>query len=126
MGKIDHNDLDIMFNAIEENNPCGINLREDVSATSTYYRLKDMRTKARNIERRQLVDAEEIVFDVNDWSELYSELPAILEKQTKDLELVAWYIEAAARIDGFQGLANGFRLASGLIARYWDNIYTLE
>ena len=123
MGTVDHTDLHIMCKPIDENSPCGVNLRDDVSPTSIYYRLKDMRTKARNTERRQLVDAEEIVFDANDWSELYSELPSIIETETKDLELVAWYIEAATRIDGFLGLANGFELAATLIENFWDNLY---
>lgn len=121
------NDIDIerLVSPISEDNQGGEVMRDDVTPHSTYYRLKDLRTKARNQERRMLTDTEELSFDTTDWKILYDEIPEILETRSKDLELMAWYIEAATRIKGFSGLAQGFAMATALIEHCWDFLYPL-
>jgi len=121
------NDIDIerLISPISEDNHGGEVMRDDVTPHSTYYRLKDLRTKARNQERRMLTDTEELAFDTTDWKVLYEEVPEILETRSKDLELLAWYIEAATRINGFAGLTQGFDMATALIEGCWDALYPL-
>ncbi|MDW3060369.1 type VI secretion system protein TssA, partial [Vibrio sp. 1978] len=41
---------------ISEDNPTGIDPREDVSPQSAYYRLKDQRMVARNAERNAIIE----------------------------------------------------------------------
>lgn len=45
---------------ISEDNPTGIDPREDVSPQSAYYRLKDQRMVARNAERNAIIEEESI------------------------------------------------------------------
>lgn len=42
-------------------------------------------------------------------------------RRSKDLQLAVWYAEALTRLDGFDGLALGLRLVTGLLRRYWDD-----
>ncbi|TDR79837.1 type VI secretion system protein TssA [Paludibacterium purpuratum] len=39
----------------------------------------------------------------------------------KDLQLVVWYGEARAKLDGFAGAAQGLHLLEGWLERYWEN-----
>ncbi|MDG2882105.1 type VI secretion system protein TssA, partial [Vibrio parahaemolyticus] len=45
---------------ISQENPTGVDPREDVSPQSAYYRLKDQRMAARNAERNALIEEESI------------------------------------------------------------------
>ena len=38
----------------------------------------------------------------------------LLRTRTKDLQLAVWSAEAGARLHGFRGLADGYRLVAGL------------
>ena len=125
MPDINNIDIERLVSPISEDNHGGEVMRDDVTPHSTYYRLKDLRTKARNQERRMLTDTEELAFDVSDWQVLYDEIPEILETRSKDLELMAWYIEAATRIHGFSGLTQGFDMTTALIENCWDSLYPL-
>jgi type VI secretion system protein ImpA len=89
--------LETLLAPISEAAPAGINLRQDVSPTSTYYRLKDARSGARAAERR-----------------------------AKDLEVAAWLVEGLVRSHGFAGLRDGLSLTRGLIENYWDSFFSLE
>src|SRR6202035_3077807 len=48
-----------------------------------------------------------------------------LGAQAKDLEIVAYLIEALVRQYGFAALRDRLPLAHGLIAQYWDGLYPL-
>jgi type VI secretion system protein ImpA len=43
-----------------------------------------------------------------------------LGEKTKDLRIACFLSEAAAELDGFSGLRDGFRLLTALIERFWD------
>ncbi|WP_201294603.1 type VI secretion system protein TssA [Colwellia sp. 20A7] len=101
----------------------GTNPRDDVSPTSIYYLLKDIRNTSRAKERKALVNEENLLSIATDWRPILEQVPDILKNQCKDLEFVAWLIEALCRLQGFKGLALGFTLAAELIERYWDNLY---
>ena len=125
MPGINNIDIERLVLPISEDNHGGEVMRDDITPHSTYYRLKDLRTKARNQERRRLTDTEELAFETSEWQDIYNEVPEILESRSKDLELLAWYIEAAARIDGYSGLAQGFDMATALIENCWDSLFPL-
>lgn len=103
----------------------GINPRDDISPTSTYYLLKDIRNTARAKERKALIDEDDLLAIATDWRPILDKVPHELQNHCKDLEFVAWLIEALCRLHGFKGLALGFTLASELIERYWENLYPI-
>lgn len=90
--------------------------------------MKSARKSARSLERQLPA------VDPNDRSKTEEEIrknwriilqsgQAVLEDESKDLEVAAWLIEALVRDRGFPGLRDGVRLATGLIEQYWDEMY---
>ncbi|MCV5979182.1 type VI secretion system ImpA family N-terminal domain-containing protein, partial [Escherichia coli] len=53
------------------------------------------------------------------------DVPEILTNQSKDLEFVAWLIEALTRLYGFRGMGVGYKLATSLIENFWDDLYPM-
>lgn len=113
-------DIENYIKPISEDNPCGRDLREDTSVESIYYKLRDARNSARKAERLALADAEDAGTVDDNWFQLKELALQALEQETKDLEVVAWLIEALTRIDGIKGLNCGYQLASELINNYWE------
>lgn len=110
---------------ISEESPVGENLREDYSATSAYYQIKDARNTARAAERAMaaMLGDEGEGPDPPNWSPVVEQATTILTMRSKDLEITAWLIEALVRVEGYAGLRDGFRLARELIETYWDDLY---
>lgn len=106
---------------ITPESPCGDDTREDTSPLSPYFTLKDLRNQARALERQVLLGEE--LPQIPQWRQLLEEIPPVLEDRSKDLEYVAWLIEALCREKGFEGLAEGFELARELIGRHWEALY---
>ena len=120
-------DVDTLLDPISDDQAVGEDIREDISPNSIYYQIKDARTAARATERRIIMedDRDAMGSVVSEWHQVLELAPLILKDKSKDLEIVAWYIEALIRVDGFAGLHQGFRLAKELVERYWDNLYPL-
>ena len=110
---------------ISEESTTGADPRSDISPMSTYYLLKDVRNNARTSERKALIDEESMGSVVIEWQPILDQLPKVLIEDSKDLEYIAWYIEALCRKFGFKGLAFGFELTTKLIELYWDDIYPM-
>ncbi|MCG8518547.1 MAG: type VI secretion system protein TssA [Pseudomonadales bacterium] len=106
---------------ISEDAPCGDDTREDASPLSPYFTLKDVRNQARALERQ--VFSDEDPPQISQWRQLLDDIPPLLESRSKDLEFVAWLIEALCREYGFDGVREGFDLAREMIERHWDQIY---
>ncbi|EGR9006341.1 type VI secretion system protein TssA [Vibrio vulnificus] len=105
--------------------PGGVDPRSDITPQSLYYRLKDQRMQARNIERNAIIEEEPILNYANLWQVFLDEVPQALASQTKDLEYVAWLIEALTRLDGFKGMAVGYELATYYLENYWADLYPM-
>ncbi|MBD3668576.1 MAG: type VI secretion system protein TssA [Kangiella sp.] len=117
-------DIETYVAPISEDQPCGRDLRDDTSVESIYYKLRDARNSARKAERIALADADEGAAIDENWYQLKDLSLDALKNETKDLEVVAWLIEATTRIDGIKGFTQGYQLASELIRRFWeDDIY---
>jgi len=112
-----------LIQPITDDSPTGTDPREDVTPNSNYYLLKEVRNTARAKERKALVDEDNVQAIAIDWRPILEQVPKILKDDSKDLELVAWLIEALCRIHGFKGLICGFNLAQELIEQYWDDLY---
>ncbi len=115
--------LDDIIQPIAGETESGIDPRIDISPTSAYYQLKDIRNNARAKERNVLIDDESVLTVANDWKPIVKQVPDLLINHCKDLEFVAWFIEALCRLHGFKGLSFGFTLATRLIEDFWPTLY---
>ncbi|MCW9013750.1 MAG: type VI secretion system protein TssA [Gammaproteobacteria bacterium] len=120
-------DIDVLLAPIEGDNSAGSDIRQDASASSIYYTIKDARAGARRSERQLLMedDPESVNTVVPEWATVLETAPVILTSQAKDLEVAAWYTEGLLRQYGLPGLRDGFRLIHGLVENYWDNLYPM-
>jgi type VI secretion system protein ImpA len=114
-------DIDALAAPISGDNPAGADLRADPSPTSVYYAIKDARNTARAAERQILMGDEGA--SPPEWKPVLRYGQEALAQKSKDLEVVAYVIEALVRLEGFPGLRDGFRLARELVERYWDGLY---
>jgi len=118
-------DFEVLLQPISDENPGGENLREDISPTSVYYQIKDARAAARAAERSANQAGEGEDGAASHWKTMLELGPGVLATRSKDLEIVAWMIEALVREHGFAGLRDGFRLASELVERFWDHLHPM-
>jgi type VI secretion system protein ImpA len=58
-----------------------------------------------------------------DWSKVVTLSTDALANKTKDLQIAAWLAEALVRMEGFEGLAAGLQILSGLMGAFWDHLY---
>jgi type VI secretion system protein ImpA len=115
-------DLVALLAPISADAPAGVDLRQDASPQSPYFRLRDARSEARAAERAADAGGGETGIP-SEWRTIRELALEALEKQSKDLEIAAWLCEALLRLDGFSGLAAGFRLMTGLAENFWDNFF---
>lgn len=119
--------FDEYVSSISDTQITGEDPRADVSPTSTYYALKDLRNQLRAAERNALVDEEGISSVVREWKPLLEQCSVALIEESKDIEYLAWLIEALCRVEGFKGLTLGFKVACHLIEQHFESLYpTLE
>ncbi|MGH1470072.1 MAG: type VI secretion system protein TssA [Cellvibrionaceae bacterium] len=105
------------------NGGVGVDLRADISPSSSYQLIRDARTLARNNERAALANGETSYFSLTDWKKIIELAPSVIATESKDLDVVAWYVEALTRCYGFDGIAAGFSLAAKLISEYGEGLY---
>lgn len=103
-------------------NPCGVDLRRDPERAKTYDAVKDGRNKARTDEKNLFEGTSDAA---PDWKGIIAPANRSIAEKSKDLELVAYLIEALTRIHGFAGVRDGFRAARELVEKFWDNMYPL-
>jgi type VI secretion system protein ImpA len=111
-----------LLEPVSPETPAGTDLRLDESPVSDYYQIKDARNQARAVERAAIADPGSAT-EPPDWSHVLENAPVLLTTKAKDLEIVAWYLEALIRERGLAGLRDGFRLTRELCERYWDGIF---
>ncbi len=109
-------DQEALLAPISENAPTG----EDLSFSAEFDRI---------IENRRADDptldqgAWQTDIKYADWSTVLREADSLLQTRTKDLRLAGWLSEAATQLEGFQGLAAGYRVTAGLCDRFWDEVH---
>jgi len=119
-------DMAALLAPIAEDAPAGSDLREDFSAQSTYYRLRDARAEARAAERQADADPSAESSMPPQWRQVRELAIKALSSQSKDLEVAAWLTEAMVRLDGPRGLAAGAHLVTKLAEAFWDdNLYPM-
>lgn len=109
-------DIDTLLQPISDEAPAG----NDLSFSPEF----DAIQEARRSDDASL-DQGEWVTDLKtaDWPAVVAQCADLLQSRSKDLRLAAWMAEACTHIDGFAGLAQGYRLVAGLCERFWDNLH---
>ena len=116
---------------IPGDNPAGGKSREDFSTKSSYQALKDAQKASRDAERAAVREegAEDLYGRLTacraGWKPVAELADKVTTYESKDLQIVSWWIEALLRIHGFAGLRDGFRLARELSEAFWDQLYPL-
>jgi len=123
MNKAIRLDIDALLVPVTEEEPTGSDLREDHSPTSDYRALRDARTIARNNERSALANGQNHFINPVDWESIIEQAPAVIQNQSKDIEVATWLIEALTRVYGFNGLSAGFTLVRHLIEKYKTELH---
>ncbi len=60
---------------------------------------------------------------VADWPGVLRECEGVLKQRSKDLRVAGWWTDAAARVLGLPGLADGLQLNAELLHRFWDGLH---
>ena len=58
-----------------------------------------------------------------DWIKVVRICEGVLTKQSKDLRVASWLAEARCKLDGLDGLADGYQLLGQLSENYWNDIH---
>ena len=116
-------DIALLLAPIPGDVPVGMDLREDLSASAIYTRLRDARAEARTVERAQESEEEGNYAIPAEWRTIRDLAYEALTTQSKDLEIAAWLTEALLRSDGLQGLGAGLQIMRGLVEEYWDDLF---
>lgn len=112
-----NNELQLALLApISSNQPAG----EDLS----YSRLFDEIREARRADDPLLKQGDwETGIKVADWNCVSQLCESALQRETKDLQLAAWYLEALVRRQDFAGLSFGLQVLLGLVEQFWETLY---
>ena len=109
-------ELDTLLAAIPGDNPAG----RDVSYDDVYDKIKE----ARRQDDPNLAQGDwQAELKVAQWPIVRDLAQQVLTEQSKDLQVSAWLAEAAVRMKGFEGLADGLTLLERLLAEYWDTLF---
>jgi type VI secretion system protein ImpA len=125
MASVAELDLTSLTGPLPGDHPAGVDLREDDSHSSDFRSIRDARNEARRIERRADEEGEDAGPAMAQWQTVYELGEQALTQWTKDLEITAYMIEALARLEGFGGVARGFRIARELVENFWDQLYPM-
>jgi type VI secretion system protein ImpA len=109
-------DIDALLEPVSDIAPCG----EDLSFSSEFDAIQESRRSD-----DATLDQGEWITDLKtaDWFAVSRQCGQLLNTRSKDLRLAVWMAEAWTRMQGFAGLADGYRLVGGLCERYWDQIH---
>jgi type VI secretion system protein ImpA len=117
-------DLAVLLAPIADEAPAGVDLREDFSPQSLYYRLRDARADARAAERAADAESQSDAVPPQ-WRSIRDLAFTALASHSKDLEIAAWLTESLLRSDGLAGLQAGAALMAGLVEGFWEQLYPM-
>ncbi|SFB15325.1 type VI secretion system protein ImpA [Rhizobium sp. NFR07] len=109
---------------LDENAPCGENVRNNTSEREIYYRIKDARNAARAAERG--INPGETIALSPIWHDVSNLGLHILSSTSKDIEVLAWLAEAQIRLRGFEGLRDVYLSAVSLLDNYFDDLHSID
>jgi type VI secretion system protein ImpA len=111
-------DLANLLRPFEGDSPCG----PDMSFSVEFDALRELRR-----EDDPTLDQGAWVTELKraDWPGVLAACTALLAERTKDLRVAGWATEAAARLQGYAGLADGLELYTGLVRDAWGGVHPL-
>ncbi len=117
-------DIDIpsLLSPFQEGSRGGTDLREDDDPNNAYRRIRDARNEAREEERQADINGESAVGAHHLWRDVWENGQEYLRSCAKDLEIVAYMIEASIRLGGFGGLAQSLKLTTELLNSFWGEL----
>lgn len=108
--------LDTLLSPIHPENPAG----EDLS----YSALFDQIREARRSDDASLDMGEwEQARKNSEWNKVIQLAEEALSRQSKDLQLLVWYVEALTQVHGLAGATFGLELLSHWLEQYWETGY---
>lgn len=108
---------------VSQDGACGDDLRQDERSNRLLYHVRHLRHQASTEERRATLEDVDFSTLHAIWQEIFAEVTELLTKRTKDLELLAYLLEAGLRLDGFMGLHRALEAATQLIVEYWPELH---
>lgn len=123
-------DVQALLAPIPGDKPTGANPRDDDSATSPYYDVRNVRGVANAAEKDWLnleITAAAGADEARDramqaWGQVQDKCETLLREKSKDLEILEWLIEALIRREDFAGLHAGLFLAAEMLDKYWEDV----
>lgn len=100
----------------------GTDLRADDDPTNDYRQIRDARNEARDAERKADDSGETSSEALRCWRTVWDDGQDYLKSCGKDLEIVAYMIEASIRLHGFEGLAQSMQLTHDLVENFWNEL----
>ena len=100
---------------ISSDNPAG----EDIRYTPAYDQIKEARRADDLLDRGDW----QREIKTSDWDKVITIAVDALISKSKDLQIAAWLAEALIKIEGFDGLATGLKILTGLLKDYWEHLY---
>jgi type VI secretion system protein ImpA len=117
-------DFEAILAPLAGDQPTGVDLRQDFSPTSIYFRLRDARAQARDAERQADSQGGDEGLPTL-WRPVVTMAIGALKSTSKDLEIATWLTEALVRIAGLRGLMAGASVIGGLVERHWDGLFPM-
>ena len=108
-------DVDAILAPIPGENPSGEDLRysqiyEDIKEARKFDEPLDLGDWKRDIKAA-------------DWDKVINLSVDTLSAKSKDLQVAVWLTEALILTEGFDGLATGLKIVTGLLQDYWEGLY---
>src|SRR5579883_1770398 len=107
--------LEELLTPIPGENPSGADLRYE----PVYDEIKEARRQEDEAPQGQWERARKTA----DWPLVLRLCSNVLAKQSKDLQIAAWLLEALLKLEGYAGLRAGLDLICGLLDKFWDTLY---
>ncbi|MHC2219986.1 type VI secretion system protein TssA [Rhizobium leguminosarum] len=112
-----------IIDPLEQEHPCGENVRVNTVSREIYYRIKDARNAARTAER-SIIPGETIAI-APAWHDVSNLGLQILSSRSKDIEVLAWLAEAQLRLRGFSGLHDVYVATVSLLDKHFDALHSI-
>jgi type VI secretion system protein ImpA len=110
-------DVDALLTPIPGSSPAGGDVRYDP--------VSDKLKAARRAAEQQMAEVDESASasTLAAWAGVADLAADVLRKQSKDLQVALWLLEALSRIEGFRGAMTGLMVVRRLIDERWDDFY---
>ncbi len=115
-------DISSLLSPFEGDSPAGTDLRLDDDPNNAYRKIRDARSEAKDCEERAEMEGETSSDAMKSWRSVWSDGQSYLQSFAKDLEIVAYMVEASVRLDGFAGLETSLLLTTELVENFWGEL----